>query len=140
MGETPAVPDRNTGEFGLLSSLGCVRAVFVGHDHSNSFCAELDGITLAYTQGTGFHAYGPGKKRGVRIVALPEENPADFRTRTVTYADLTNEPFRSPLVPFVMDRLPTTMEEVKRIALLGGAAGAVLAGAGLLILKRSGKN
>ena len=139
MGETPAVPDKNTGEFELLKSLGNVRAMFVGHDHNNSFCGKLDGITLAYTQGTGFCAYGPGKRRGVRVIELREENPADFVTRTVTYADLTNEPFRAPLVPFVMDRLPTTVEQVKRIALVGGAAGLLTAGAGLCLWKRIGK-
>ena len=139
MGETPAIPDKNTGEFELLRSLGNVRAVFVGHDHINSFCAELDGIALAYTQGVGFHAYGPGKNRGVRIIELSEADPAAFTTRTVTYADLTEEPLLSPLIPFVMDRLPTTVEQVKRIALIGGAAFAAAAGAGLYFLKRAGK-
>lgn len=128
LGETPAIPDSNGGEFETLLQSGCVKAIFVGHDHNNSFTADYKGITLAYTQGAGFRSYGPGLRRGVRIIELSEADPAGFSTRTVTYCDLTDEPLKAPLIPFVMDRLPTSFEEIKRIALVGGAA-ALAAGA-----------
>ena len=133
MGESPATPDRNSGQFETLKNAGCVKAVFVGHDHNNSFEAELEGIRLFYTQCAGFHVYGPHRKRGVRVINVPENDPAAFTTHTVTWADLTDDPLREPLLPFILDRLPSSMEQVKRIALFGGAA-AALACAGALAL------
>ena len=37
MGETPAVPEINTGEFDLVKKHGDILGLFVGHDHNNSF-------------------------------------------------------------------------------------------------------
>lgn len=136
MGETPAVPDHNSGEFELLRSLGTVRGIFVGHDHKNSFAAALNGITLAYTQSAGFHAYGPGRARGVRVIELRENDPAAFTTRTVAFHDLTRDPFSEPLLTFALDHLPTKLEQAKRIALAGGAAALCAAGALAWMIKR----
>ena len=136
MGETPAVPDENSGEFEILKQSGCVKGLFVGHDHNNSFVSELDGMKIAYTQSTGFHAYGPGRTRGVRIIELDERSPGDFSTHTVTFDELTNDKLHQPLIPFVLDRLPTTMEQVKRIALAGTAVSAAAVCAGICILRK----
>ena len=127
MGESPAAPDRNSGEFEALKTSGGVMALFVGHDHNNSFVGELDGILLAYTQGAGFHAYGPHRKRGVRIIEVPEADARAFTTRTVTFDDLTNDPLHAPLLEFMLTHIPTSMEQVKRIAFVG----AVTVAAGL---------
>ena len=138
LGESPATPDRNSGEFDVLREAG-VRGVFVGHDHNNSFEAELKGVRLFYTQGCGFHAYGPHLKRGVRVIDVPEADPAAFTSHTLTWETLTNDRLRDPLLEFGLTHIPTSMEQVKRIAAFGGAAAAAAGTAGLLACCRRTK-
>lgn len=122
MGESPAVPDKNSGEFEVLAEKGNILALAVGHDHINSFVAEKDGIKLIYTQCAGFNVYGPKLKRGVRLFELDKNNLSDFSTYTLTYDELTDEKLSSPLKEFALTHIPTSMEQVKRLALIGGSA------------------
>ena len=128
LGEAPAVPDRNAGEFDVLKADGRVLGLLVGHDHINSFVAEKDGIRLIYTQGCGFHVYGPKRKRGVRVVTLDENDLTRFETYTVTFGDLTGDPVSRPLTEFVLTHIPTSIEQVKKWIPLA-AAGTAIAGA-----------
>lgn len=86
--ETPAAPEENTGEFTAVSEMGDTLAMFFGHDHNNSFMSRYRGMLLGYTQGCGFHVYGPKMNRGVRIFDLNAENPRAFSTYTLLYRDL----------------------------------------------------
>ena len=119
MGESPATPDRNSGEFEVLKEKGNILALIVGHDHINSFIGEKDGIKLIYTQCAGFNVYGPKLKRGVRIIELDKNDLSEFNTYTVTYDELTSEKLSKPLKEFVLTHIPTSMEQVKRLAVLG---------------------
>ncbi len=139
LGESPAIPDRNSGEFALLKESG-VLALFVGHDHNNSFEASLDGVRLFYTQGAGFHAYGPHRRRGVRIIELCEDDVSAFTSRVVTFDDLTGEPLHAPLLEFTLTHIPTSMEQVKRLALLGAGAAAFCAAGAAVCLAGRKKN
>ncbi|KAG2326997.1 hypothetical protein Bca4012_035902 [Brassica carinata] len=59
----------NSGFFTTLVARGDVKSVFVGHDHVNDFCGELQGVNLCYGGGFGYHAYGKtGWARRARIV------------------------------------------------------------------------
>ncbi|XP_004487999.1 probable inactive purple acid phosphatase 28 isoform X1 [Cicer arietinum] len=50
-------------------SMGDVKAVFIGHDHKNDFCGNLDGIWFCYGGGFGYHGYGKvGWPRRARII------------------------------------------------------------------------
>ena len=122
MGESPATPDKNSGEFEALHEGGNVMALIVGHDHNNSFVAPYEGIDLVYTQGAGFNVYGPGKNRGARVVTLYENNPKEYKTFTLTYSELCSEPLSKPLQEFVFTHIPTSMEQVKRLAVVASAA------------------
>lgn len=122
--ESPATPDVNSGEFDVLTEKGNCLALSVGHDHNNSFVAPYKGTDLIYTQGCGFNVYGPGLDRGVRIFDVNLENEEiSYNTHTVTYRELTNDKLTKPLQEFVLTHIPTSMEQVKRIALLTGIAG-----------------
>lgn len=33
--------------------------MFVGHDHSDDFCVDYEGIQLGYGRKTGYGSYGP---------------------------------------------------------------------------------
>lgn len=119
MKESPATPDINSGEFDVLHEKGNILAIIVGHDHINSFVGEYKNIKLIYTQCAGFNVYGPKLKRGVRIIELDENNLSDFSTYTVTYDELTDEKLSAPLQEFILTHIPTSMEQVKRLAVLG---------------------
>lgn len=136
MGESPAVPDRNSGEFEVLKEKGNILALIVGHDHINSFTGEKDGIKLIYTQCAGFNVYGPKLKRGVRIIEIDKRNTDSFNTYTVTYDELTNEKLSAPLKEFILTHIPTSMEQVKRLAAIGVTGLAVTAGIGYAVYRK----
>ncbi|KAK7281182.1 hypothetical protein RIF29_08937 [Crotalaria pallida] len=59
----------NSGVLKTLVSIGDVKAVFMGHDHTNDFCGNLDGIWFCYGGGFGYHGYGKaGWPRRARII------------------------------------------------------------------------
>lgn len=127
MGESPAVPEINNGEFDAVSEKGDVLGVFVGHDHVNSFVKNLKGVDLGYTQGAGFNTYGPGDKRGVRVFVLSENDIRSYETYTVTMGELC-ENFKAskPLQEFIYCNMPTSVDEVvtnvKRAAVVSAVA------------------
>ncbi|KAK1611852.1 hypothetical protein QYE76_035525 [Lolium multiflorum] len=59
----------NSGALGTLVSMGDVKGVFLGHDHLNDFCGDLNGIQFCYGGGFGYHAYGrSGWPRRARVI------------------------------------------------------------------------
>uniref|UniRef100_A0A0E0ADW1 Calcineurin-like phosphoesterase domain-containing protein n=1 Tax=Oryza glumipatula TaxID=40148 RepID=A0A0E0ADW1_9ORYZ len=59
----------NSGVLDTLTSMGDVKAVFLGHDHLNDFCGDLNGIWFCYGGGFGYHAYGrPHWPRRARVI------------------------------------------------------------------------
>nr|CAD1825452.1 unnamed protein product [Ananas comosus var. bracteatus] len=59
----------NSGVLKTLISLGDVKAVFLGHDHLNDFCGNLDGVWVCYGGGFGYHGYGRvGWHRRTRVI------------------------------------------------------------------------
>ncbi|XP_027904089.1 probable inactive purple acid phosphatase 28 isoform X2 [Vigna unguiculata] len=59
----------NSGVLQTFVSMGDVKAVFIGHDHTNDFCGNLDGIWFCYGGGFGYHGYGKaGWPRRARII------------------------------------------------------------------------
>lgn len=134
--ESPATPDRNTGEFEALKEKGEVLGVFVGHDHNNSFVLNKDGIDLSYTQGAGFNVYGPGAKRGVRIFNLDESNPDSYETYTVTMEELCNFKPTRPVGEFVLTHSPTSVKVVIRAGIRVAVVSAVIATSAVILKNR----
>ncbi|WRX31559.1 Calcineurin-like phosphoesterase domain [Theobroma cacao] len=59
----------NSGVLKTLVSIKDVKAVFLGHDHTNDFCGNLEGIWFCYGGGFGYHGYGrAGLPRRARII------------------------------------------------------------------------
>ena len=135
LGESPAVPDVNSGEFDVLKADGSVLGLLVGHDHINSFVAEKDGVKLIYTQGCGFHVYGPKRQRGVRIVTLDESDLSRFDTCTVTFDELTDDRVSEPLNEFVLTHIPTSIEQVKKYFVPAAVGGTLALGTAALVIK-----
>lgn len=135
LGETPAIPKVNTGEFKAFKEKGDVFALFVGHDHNNSFYKEYDGITLGYTQGAGFNTYGPGDKRGVRVLTLKEDDIISFETYTVQMRELCDFKPSCPVKHFILSSFPSSKAEAitKGVRFLGAV------GVGVALFKGIGK-
>jgi len=64
----------NTGLFSAMLKTNSIVSVHVGHDHSNDFYGNLNGIQMAYGRKTGVASYGPdGLSRGARVIELQSE-------------------------------------------------------------------
>ncbi len=107
MKESPADPQENSGEFAAFKEKGEVLGVYFGHDHNNSFNGKVDGIDLGYTQGAGFHVYGPGKDRGVRIIELKKDST--FNTYDLRFKNLVGKKVKEPIRYAIMQIMPTNM-------------------------------
>ena len=78
LGEGPAAPDYNSGQFESWKKVGGVLGAFFGHDHLNDFSGFVDGILLAQHKTAGFRAYTDGCRCGVRLITIDEKNPEKF--------------------------------------------------------------
>lgn len=129
MKESPADPQQNSGEFSAFKEKGEVIGVYFGHDHNNSFNGKVDGIDLGYTQGAGFHVYGPGKNRGVRVIELKKNGTID--TYDLRFRDLVGNKVKEPFKYALFQIMPTNTFDavirlVKFFAVLGITALAAL--------------
>lgn len=114
--EPPSVPNENTGEFDALSECGDVKAVFVGHDHKNSFVGRYKNIDLGFTQSCGFNCYGNRTERGVRVIELDENRPSRYRTYTRTYRELVGKKLSRPVFDYISYLAPETVDAAKVLA------------------------
>lgn len=107
MKESPAEPNENSGEFDAFKEKGEVIGIYFGHDHNNSFHGEIDGIDVGYTQGAGFHVYGPGKDRGVRIIELYKNGTLD--TYDLRFRNLVGKKVKEPVKYALFQIMPTNV-------------------------------
>ena len=80
---------------------------------------------MGYTQGAGFHVYGPGLDRGVRTIALHRDG--NLSTQDLRYRDLVGKKLQEPLHFAFFQIMPTNVYDaisraVKIFAALGGIA------------------
>lgn len=138
LGETPATPAVNSGEFAACCEKGDVLAMAFGHDHNNSFVSHYGNTKLIYTQGCGFNIYGPKMNRGVRLFDLDENDPHTFNTHTLLYKDLfTSKDIQHKGKYLMYSYAPPSVESVlptlKKIGIAAGVAAGV--GIGYAVLK-----
>ncbi len=120
MRESPADPEENSGEFDAMAEKGDVKGIYFGHDHNNSFHGKVRGIDLCYTQGAGFHVYGPGLDRGVRVITLTPDGKAD--TYDLRYRDLLGRRIDEKLRYAVISRMPTNVHDAIQRAVKAAAS------------------
>ena len=128
MKESPADPMENGGEFAAMTEKGDVKGIYFGHDHNNSFNGKVNGVDIGYTQGAGFHVYGPGLDRGVRIINLHTDGTLD--THDLRYRDLVGKTVKEKLRYAILQLMPTNVFDavsrgVKAIAVLLGIIAAI---------------
>ncbi|MBQ7957047.1 MAG: metallophosphoesterase family protein [Clostridia bacterium] len=130
--EPPCPPDFNNGQFSSWKTHG-VKGAFFGHDHTNDFEGELDGILLAQCKGTGFNGYSDGIKTGVKLITVEEDNLPEFKTRDYYFTDFGLKS-KSIIMP---DKIMTYDQKktAKKIGAGVAAATAAVATVGSIIRK-----
>lgn len=134
MKESPADPMENSGEFDAMTEKGDVKGIYFGHDHINSFNGKVKGVDLGYTQGAGFHVYGPGLDRGVRIINLHKDGGLD--TYDLRYRSLIGKKVKEKLRYAIFQIMPTNVYDAihRAIKILAGLAGIGIAIAIIVLL------
>ena len=70
--ERECPPRDNTGMFRAAANSGEIIGIFAGHDHSNNYIAEKEGIALCYGHYSGGYAEYQELVSGARIIRLTE--------------------------------------------------------------------
>ena len=131
MKESPADPMENGGQFDAMAEKGDVKGIYFGHDHINSFNGKVRGIDVGYTQGAGFHVYGPSLDRGVRMINLNTDG--SFETYDLRYRNLVGNKVKEKFLFNLYRLMPTNGYEAVSKGLKILAVPAIITIAVLLI-------
>jgi len=82
--ENPCPGRGNEGQYEALCA-GGVLALFVGHDHVNTYELQLPGTDLVNSPCTGFGSYGNIDLRGARAITLRESSLSAYETEVITF-------------------------------------------------------
>ena len=140
MGELPSSPDENAGLFEAAMEKGDMLGMFFGHDHNNGFHGKVDGIALGYAPAAGYTAYGPGRKRGVRVFHFDENDLTNFESYVLTDEQLLHQPLSARVK--LQDAGPSSWGEAaqmlrRNLPKVGiGAAGVALSVAAVKLLRK----
>jgi len=79
------------GQWDAMKAGGDVLALVVGHDHVNSFVADINGIDLVQTPGATYHSYYNKMLQGARIIELDEGDLDSYYTYELTSSFLATQ-------------------------------------------------
>ncbi len=119
--EPPCPPDFNNGQFESWKNHG-VKGAFFGHDHTNDFEGELEGVLLAQVKGAGFNGYSDGIKTGVKLITIDENSLPEFETKDYYFTD-----FGLHSKSAVLPHQAITGEQIKTVKKVGLGIAAVTA-------------
>ena len=78
----------NDGQWDAMVQGGDVLGLVVGHDHVNSFVANVNGVDLIQTPSVTYNSYYTELYQGARIIELNEEDPWNYETYMLTANEL----------------------------------------------------
>ena len=116
-------PEADHGQLTALKKCGDVCGLVFGHDHTNSFIGQIDGVNIIQTPGASFRSYGNMISRGTRVFVIDEKDPTTFETYTIGYFDIFGKKFSS-----VMRYIFNADEYEKVKALLLSLGGVIVVG------------
>lgn len=87
--EKPCPGYYNYGQLDAMSKNGDVRAMFFGHDHSNSFTVEIDGVDIVNTPSVKPHSTFKIINWGSRVITLHENGT--YESEVLAGYDLADE-------------------------------------------------
>lgn len=82
--ELPCPGYYNFGQMDAISEKGDMLGIFSGHDHTNSFETEIDGVRVINTPSPTHNSYSSGLNSGCRIITIKESDPSTFETELYT--------------------------------------------------------
>jgi len=75
----------NSGFFAKAKELSSTRGMFVGHDHTNNFAINYQGITLSYGVKSGRGIYHDPEMIGGQVIILSDDGTIDIERVFVAY-------------------------------------------------------
>ena len=91
--EKPCPGYYNYGQFDALVEQGDVLAMFVGHDHSNSFSVKHKGIDIVNTLSARYNWPFGSTRFGYRVIMVDESDTTTYQTESVRYHDFIDKEF-----------------------------------------------
>lgn len=85
--EKPCPGYKNYGQLDSVVKTGDVKAIFSGHDHTDSYTVKIDGIDITNTAGCTYHSYGSDLNRGVRVIDLDAKDLSTYKTYNYTVCE-----------------------------------------------------
>lgn len=117
-GEAVSPINEDNGFYDAVLENGNVKMIVSGHDHTNNFIGEKDGIKFVATPAASFRCYGSKNSRGVRVFEIYENKPDEIYTYTLDMEELLgNSPVTNLRYFWDADEM-----EVKKYVTLGAAA------------------
>ena len=86
--ETPCSGSENFGQFDAMVEKGDVLGIFSGHDHSNAFGVQNQGIDIVNSLSTRYNNERYSTQYGYRMIVVDENNTADYSTYAVHWYDM----------------------------------------------------
>ena len=88
--EYPCPGYYNHGQFAAMVERGDVLAIFTGHDHTNAFGVNYQGIDIVNSLSTRYNGDAFSTQYGYRVIELNEAAPDTYQTRVVRWYDFVN--------------------------------------------------
>ena len=85
--EYPCPGYENYGQFDAMVEKGDVLAMFTGHDHTNAFAVENQGIDITNSLSTRYIGLFHSTQCGYRVIEVDEKDTSDYETRVVRMFD-----------------------------------------------------
>lgn len=88
LNETPCSGYENFGQFDAMVEKGDVLAIFSGHDHSNAFGVQNQGIDIVNSLSTRYNNERYSTQYGYRMIEVDEKDTSDYTTYSVHWYDM----------------------------------------------------
>lgn len=86
--EFPCPGYENYGQFEAMVEKGDVLAMFTGHDHTNAFGVEYEGIDIVNSLSTRYIGLFHSTQCGYRVIEVDEKDTSVYETRVVRMFDI----------------------------------------------------
>lgn len=88
VGEHPCPSEDNDGQWDALVETGNVQAMFIGHDHTNTYKVNVGGVDCMNVPGATFKSYHSYTEQGAVVVTLDENDLSTYSTEMIYTSDL----------------------------------------------------
>lgn len=86
--EYPCPGYENYGQFDAMVQQGDVLAMFTGHDHTNAFGVEYEGIDIVNSLSTRYIGLFHSTQCGYRVIEVDENDTSSYETRVMRMFDI----------------------------------------------------